>query len=205
MKTLYRKYTVLPDLEADIQMINGLLGYPDGNGTDTYSHILEPIEVWGKDELDNDILLETYWLMEATHNLQENGNPDIPLVSVEILNGQFVVTQDAVQATNDNADENILALVGNIKNNIVDVIGDVRTSLSDKAVQDLIDEGNVIITVSPLGEIKDGKVGVISKEGNEKYSIEAKGNNLMIESLQESQWVIEEKDKLVLIDEKKIV
>jgi len=133
IKTLMRKYSSLEQLQVELDQINLLLGYPDGNGTDTYANIPEPTII--TDEEGNEV--DKFWLLTATHDLQEVGNPDIPLVSIEVLNDGRITVIDTVVTSLD-AD----CLVGNIKHCIADI---APATATQEVIDSLVESGNIVI------------------------------------------------------------
>lgn len=61
------KLTTLEQVEAFITNANTLLGYPDGNGTETYCDVPELTEI--KDE--NGVVTNSYYEIEITQELNE--------------------------------------------------------------------------------------------------------------------------------------
>jgi hypothetical protein len=135
MKTLYRKYSSIDLITSEIEMINQKLGYPDGKGTNTYANIPEPTII--TDESGNEI--ERFWLLKCTHDLQERGNPDIPMVSVEVLNdGNIVVTDELIRA------DSLDALADNVKNYAIEVPREALYDAEMETIETLIGDGNVL-------------------------------------------------------------
>lgn len=134
IKTLYRKYSSLEQLQTEIDQIDNLLGFPDGKGTTTYCNIPEPTII--TDEEGN--ATETFWLIPATYDLQEL-NPEIPLVSIEVLNdGSIVVTDELIQANSlDN-------LADNVKNYQIEVSREALYDAEMETIETLIGDGNLL-------------------------------------------------------------
>jgi len=62
------RLTTLEEINAFIDNVNAIMGYPnEANGTLTYCHIPDITEV--KDE--NDVVIESYFEIEVTTELQE--------------------------------------------------------------------------------------------------------------------------------------
>ena len=58
------KLKTLDEVQAFIDNANILLGYPDGNGTETYCSVPELVEV-----KENDVVVETYYEIPITGEL----------------------------------------------------------------------------------------------------------------------------------------
>ena len=128
VKTLYRKYSSLEQLQTEIEQINTILGFPDGKGTETYASIPEATITE----------TETFWLIPATHYLQEL-NPNIPLVSGEVLSdGTIVVTDQLIQT------DNLDPLVDNVKNYQIEVPREALYDAEMETIETLIGDGNVL-------------------------------------------------------------
>lgn len=134
VKTLYRKYSSLEQLKSDIEVMNKILGYPDDKGTSTYAIEPEPTIIMD----ENCVETSKFWLLPATYDLQEL-NPDIPLVSVEVLSdGGIVVMDELVQAsTLDN-------LVDNAKNCTITVPTEALYAAEQETIETLIGDGNIL-------------------------------------------------------------
>ena len=139
VKTLYRKYTTINLVEQEIELMNQLLGYPDGKGTYTYSAIPEPTII--KDEEGNEI--ERFWLMKCTHDLQEalieKGGLDLPMVSVEVLaDGSIVVTDETIQANS------LDGLADNVKSYEIQVPREALYEADQETIETLLGDGNIL-------------------------------------------------------------
>jgi hypothetical protein len=169
-KTLFRKYSSEADVIAEIEMMNNLLGYPDGNGTDRYAEVPIPFvtyEITTEEgttritkpatEESEGIEIERYWLLECTHNLQDNGNPDIPMVSVEVLGDGSLIVTDGEVHSEGNPDDVIQKLADNAKNCLVELQGS-RTSTVDDVVTNLISMGNTVVTQGDSLQNKYAKI-----------------------------------------------
>ena len=70
------------------------------------------------------------------------------IVSAEIiLDPDFIKESEQIKALTTDADSNIRKLAGNIRNYVADFTDGVRTSATDAEFEQLIDDGNIIITV----------------------------------------------------------
>jgi len=134
-KTLYRKYSSLEQLQLELDQINLLLGYPDFNGTDTYANIPEPTII--TDEEGNEV--DKFWLLTATHDLQEVGNPDIPLVSIEVLNdGRINIIDELIKT--DSLDN----LADNVKNCQIEVPYEALYDAEMDTIATLLGDNNIL-------------------------------------------------------------
>lgn len=64
-----------------------------------------------------------------------------------ILDPDFIKESEQIKALTADADTNIIKLAGKIKNYVADLTDGVRTSATDAEVDQLINDGNIIITV----------------------------------------------------------
>jgi hypothetical protein len=64
-----------------------------------------------------------------------------------ILDPDFIKESEQIKALNADADTNIRKLAGNIRNYVADLTDGVRTESTDAEVEQLIQDGNIIITV----------------------------------------------------------
>ena len=64
-----------------------------------------------------------------------------------LIDPNFEPDKEVVKAQTNDADANIRKLAGNIRNYIADLTDGVRTSATDAEVEQLIADGNIIITV----------------------------------------------------------
>ena len=56
----------IEQVEAFITNANTLLGYPDGNGTETYCNVPEITEI-----TENDVVIDSYYEIDITQELNE--------------------------------------------------------------------------------------------------------------------------------------
>ena len=95
--------------------------------------VIDTIEVEGKPAIQ---VIKTY----------PDGLPKIVSADV-ILDPYFVKESEQIKSLTNDADANIRKLAGNIRNYIADLTDGVRTSATDAEVEQLIADGNIIITV----------------------------------------------------------
>ena len=69
------------------------------------------------------------------------------ILSVDVLKDSNLIKQsDIIKSTDNNADSNIKKLAGKIKNYVADLTEGIRTTETDAEVNQLISNGNIIIT-----------------------------------------------------------
>ena len=95
--------------------------------------VIDTIEVEGKPAIE---VIKTY----------PDGLPKIVSADV-ILDPDFIKESDQIKSLTNDADGNIQKLSGKVKNYVCDLTDGVRTSKTDAEVQQLIADGNIIITV----------------------------------------------------------
>ena len=140
MKTLYRKYTpaTYSQIQSDIEKINEILGFPDNTGTVTYAQI--PDETIITDSEGN--VIEAFKLLVCTHELQqaliEKGGLDLPMVSVEVLNGQWVSTDSTVEG------DTLEGLPDNVKNCEIIVPKEALYEADQETIETLLGDGNIL-------------------------------------------------------------
>jgi hypothetical protein len=71
----------------------------------------------------------------------------LPLTAKAILLDEFEVGKEGVKAKTEDADTNIIKLTGKVKDNVCDLTDGIRTEATDAEVEQLINDGNIIITV----------------------------------------------------------
>jgi hypothetical protein len=169
MKTLFRKYTSLEQLQVERDQINQLLGYPTPDGstltyatpdgstltyatpdgsTLTYATIPEPTITYQRtvdglvetkvsnEEMEGWTETDRFWLLTATHDLQEL-NPDIPLVSIEVLNdGRITIVDYTVESPEAEL------LVDNVKHCVIDLTPQAATQ---ETIDKLVEDHNIVI------------------------------------------------------------
>ena len=96
-------------------------------------NVLDTIEVEGRPAIE---IVKTY-----PENL-----PKIKSAGI-LLDESFVKLPDEIKVLSGDADTNIRKLAGNIKNYVADLRDGKRTSATDKEVEQLIADNNVLITV----------------------------------------------------------
>jgi hypothetical protein len=95
--------------------------------------VIDTIEVEGKPAIE---IVKTY-----PENL-----PKIKSAGI-LLDKSFIKASDEIKVLSGDADTNIRKLAGNIKNYVADLRDGKRTSATDKEVEQLIADNNVLITV----------------------------------------------------------
>ena len=89
--------------------------------------------------------------------MQDNGNPDIPMVSVEVLGDGSLIVTDGEVHSEGNPDDVIPKLADNAKNCLVELQGS-RTSTVDDVVTNLISMGNTVVTQGDSLQNKYAKI-----------------------------------------------